>query len=508
MIEEIRIQNLRSIKDSDFLKIRPINILLGANSSGKSTFLRSFPLYSQSVNKNLRGPISWYDPSYVDFGDYNTSINKFVDESEGITFSYKFTDLNYSIGKLLIRSSIVDGLEGYNGSFSFTLRGDAKGTYINEIDFSIKNIKVKLHADERNSQVEVTVNDNQIIIPEKIYFNFDMAHSIFPVLKNGDGNEVLPTHFMGKAVSILKKHCNRRLQNTAKLESIVKLSTLDKNELLKELRQNHGLASLQKVAKKWTKNTPDFNSFYNYYILIKINIILYMINVELMAFYQNSEYIAPFRAEAERFYRIQGLQVQTVDTTGHNLLEFVDSMSPKTKAKYDDYLKELLGITLNVTSYSSMKSLRIKDANGEYSIADVGCGYSQILPVLTKLWEIASPTIYSLSRMRRRHDQLLLIEQPELHLHPAMQAKVADSFVKLMNEADGHSVRLIVETHSQAIINRIGRRIREKKISANDVNVILFEKDDKMQNSKIRQIEFTEEGQLKDWPYGFFDPKD
>lgn len=59
MITAIRIENLRSLKDTGFIQIKPLTILLGANSSGKSTFLRSFLLFAQSVNKQLRGPISF-----------------------------------------------------------------------------------------------------------------------------------------------------------------------------------------------------------------------------------------------------------------------------------------------------------------------------------------------------------------------------------------------------------------------------------------------------------------
>ena len=58
MITAVRIKNLRSLADTGFIEIKPITLLLGANSTGKSTFLRSFPLFTQSVNKNLRGPIS------------------------------------------------------------------------------------------------------------------------------------------------------------------------------------------------------------------------------------------------------------------------------------------------------------------------------------------------------------------------------------------------------------------------------------------------------------------
>ena len=91
MITDFRIQNLRSIKDSGEIKLKPIMILLGANSSGKSTFLRSFPLFTQSVDKKLRGPIAWFDNSFVDFGDFKTAKNRYAEESEGISFYYRFS---------------------------------------------------------------------------------------------------------------------------------------------------------------------------------------------------------------------------------------------------------------------------------------------------------------------------------------------------------------------------------------------------------------------------------
>ena len=55
MIDKLRIMNLRSIADSHDIELKPIKILLGANSSGKSSFLRSFPLFAQSVDKKGSG---------------------------------------------------------------------------------------------------------------------------------------------------------------------------------------------------------------------------------------------------------------------------------------------------------------------------------------------------------------------------------------------------------------------------------------------------------------------
>ena len=220
------------------------------------------------------------------------------------------------------------------------------------------------------------------------------------------------------------------------------------------------------------------------------------------------------RAEAGRYYRIQGLQVQSVDPSGHNLLEFVASLNTKAKSNYDHFLRDILGITIDILSESGMKSLRIKTENGDFNIADVGYGYSQIIPVITQMWHtvygICNEENYGRFKVRKDLKSVILMEQPELHLHPAMQAKVADIFIKVVNSTRecNECATLIIETHSQAIINRLGRRIREKMIQPDDINVLLFEKDKDFKNTIIKQISFNENGQLKDWPYGFFDPKD
>ena len=143
------------------------------------------------------------------------------------------------------------------------------------------------------------------------------------------------------------------------------------------------------------------------------------------------------------------------------------------------------------------------------------CQHRVKRPVITKLWHttyIRTEATNSPYRYKYRDFEkaTLLMEQPELHLHPAMQAKVADTFVKAIEETRqaNSDITLIVETHSQAIVNRIGRRIYEGKIHPEDVNVLLFNKDDQNRNSIIREIEFNEKGRLKDWPLGFFDPID
>ena len=100
------------------------------------------------------------------------------------------------------------------------------------------------------------------------------------------------------------------------------------------------------------------------------------------------------------------------------------------------------------------------------------------------------------------------MEQPELHLHPAYQAKIADAFINAVKEKteSGHQLRLIAETHSDTILNRIGRRVREGVISPKDVNIILFEKNIGDNVTRVRQTTYNAKGQIVEWPYGFFDP--
>ena len=111
-------------------------------------------------------------------------------------------------------------------------------------------------------------------------------------------------------------------------------------------------------------------------------------------------------------------------------------------------------------------------------------------------------------RGARNNQSLLIIEQPELHLHPALQANLIDSFArKVKNEK--LDVSIIIETHSDTIVNRLGEHVISNKsnVLSDDVNLVFFEEDKENNGlAKLRQIKFDEHGRLKGWPVGFFEP--
>ena len=95
--------------------------------------------------------------------------------------------------------------------------------------------------------------------------------------------------------------------------------------------------------------------------------------------------------------------------------------------------------------------------NEAVTIADVGFGVSQLLPILVL-------------GLRAENSSLLLLEQPEIHLHPRLQANLADFLLTLADQGQ----RIIVETHSDHFINRLRRRIAEDPTDElrNKVNIL------------------------------------
>lgn len=88
-MDTIRIRNFRSIVDSKELKLSKLNFLVGKNSSGKSSFLRVFPMFKESSKHELRGPLLWFDEDY-DFGNFRNALNRSVSSEEGIVFNFEW----------------------------------------------------------------------------------------------------------------------------------------------------------------------------------------------------------------------------------------------------------------------------------------------------------------------------------------------------------------------------------------------------------------------------------
>ena len=148
--------------------------------------------------------------------------------------------------------------------------------------------------------------------------------------------------------------------------------------------------------------------------------------------------------------------------------------------------------------------LRYKPDNFIIEIEDVGVGISQIIPVLCAIND-ANPSVY--------------IHQPELHLHPKHQSHLGDIFIeRINNNSTKHDKYFFIETHSEHILLRILRRIRETNRSdirhklfgftAEQLCVLYVDKDENG-DSKVIKLRVAENGEFIDrWPHGFFTERD
>lgn len=130
--------------------------------------------------------------------------------------------------------------------------------------------------------------------------------------------------------------------------------------------------------------------------------------------------------------------------------------------------------------------------SSEVKLTDVGFGISQVLPALVQAF-YCEP------------NSTVWMEQPEIHLHPQVQANLADVFISaIQSREDGkeRNVQLIVESHSEHFLNRLQRRIAEDGLSVKDVAVYFCRKSgDKTELEPLRLNMF---GEIENWPENFF----
>ncbi len=207
-------------------------------------------------------------------------------------------------------------------------------------------------------------------------------------------------------------------------------------------------------------------------------------------------------------YELRIRHLLTIDDLDRDYTEIVESLEQRFTSEEQAYEGDLFGeiydalakLKNNEANLTDIQELNLVDmrSNTIVSHRDVGIGVSQVLPVLvsTFAWQ----------------NQLIAIEQPEIHLHPALQADLGDVFIQ--SALGSNKNRFVLETHSEHLLLRIMRRIRETSagklpegchpVHPEDVMVLFVEPDGK--RSIIREMPLNSRGDLiKPWPGGFFE---
>jgi len=122
----------------------------------------------------------------------------------------------------------------------------------------------------------------------------------------------------------------------------------------------------------------------------------------------------------------------------------------------------------------------------------VGFGNAQFLPVLVQCY-YAPP------------DSVILIEQPEIHLHPSAQAWLADLFIDVIRSWErgrAKNVQLIIESHSEHFLRRLQRRIAERSFAREEVAAYFFKPG--QNGASLEELDVDIFGNIRNWPEKFF----
>ena len=234
-------------------------------------------------------------------------------------------------------------------------------------------------------------------------------------------------------------------------------------------------------------------------LLSKLTPVLSLIDGEIERFARGVKYLEPLRASAERYYREQDLAVDEIDSRGTNTAMFLSSLEDEELEALQAWMTEHFGFSVSVESSTGHVQVSISDAvHGRRNIADLGFGYSQVLPIVLQLWRA--------TKARGEEQVTVAIEQPELHLHPHFQSVLADVMGAVAAQRSSRPSRVFVETHSDHFVNRLGMLVALGKISADDIQVIVVS-EDAFGDSKGQVASFGPDGTLdENWPPGFFTP--
>ena len=217
-------------------------------------------------------------------------------------------------------------------------------------------------------------------------------------------------------------------------------------------------------------------------------------------------YLGPLRETPRREYFWSGTSPHDTGVRGERTIEAILSASKKRETRnlaphkrrktFQDmigYWLDQLGLASEfgvkeIASESNLyrAAVRKDDASTEAVLPDVGFGVSQVLPALVLLYYVPRGSI-------------VLMEQPEIHLHPSAQGGLADA---ILSAARARKLQVIVESHSEHILRRLQRRVAENQASSGEVKLYATNVEGGV--GTISDLGLTELGEIRNWPRDFF----
>jgi len=437
MLTRLRVKNFKAWKDTNDVRLAPLTVFFGSNSSGKSSLLQFLLMLKQTAEspdrRRVLHPGDRNTP--VELGTYRDLVfNR--DLAQALEFQF-----HWSLPEALL---VRDPLQ------------NSRGTLFTEASF-----KASVVSDPKGANQKVQE------------FKYQLRGTTDPL------------SIGMKAIDDSYKYYNIEATNY-------------------QLRRNPGRA--------WKLPRP---------------IRFYGFPDEVGAYYQNAsftsdlalaleqelkriQYLGPLRTYPERSYIWSGEIPEHVGWRGERAVEAMlagstRSINPAYKKKARPFQAMIahwlqqVGLleTFEVRQIAPQRKeyevvVRTKGSSQQVMLPDVGFGVSQVLPVIVECFYAPAHTT-------------ILLEQPEIHLHPRVQTELADLFIEAVQSRENgedRSLQLIIESHSEHFLRRLQRRVAEQAIQPEQVALYFAEVGS--QGAILRPLDVDLYGEIQNWPDDFF----
>lgn len=425
-VTAFRVQNFMGFEDSGWIELRPITLLFGRNSSGKSALIRALLLLRQSLESEPGGStLLFVKDDAFDLGDYREIVRDHQ-TSRDMSFSFKLQfrgDLEYENDHDLRRA--LDAINDLTVPAHIPIKERPV----------TQSLTVRLiYGQSVGGLIELrgidlyTSNGDLILRADKLLV--DLSN------QNGRGSWTVTTEFFDPGADEPDSTLPNVWQHVEFFNQAGFLPGIRLDQNFGEMGEN---ISPEDAAKGFGDN------FLNIWIILK------GIRRAISRFLEQIDYLGPLRSAPQRFYYVVGQGASSLER-GKNFvrnltkadLSSIENINHWLKVAGTPYRLQLQSLDERKRLYELRLLERTENKPGELSvnIREVGFGVTQMLPIIAQA-VLAKP------------GDTLIIEQPELHLHPRAQTELGNLFIAIAQKG----VRCFIETHSEHLLLRLQKQI-------------------------------------------------
>lgn len=406
-----------------------------------------------------------------------------------------------SAGKSSLMYSILGLLQSDNFPFQFTVNGKyvEMGSFLDMI---------YRHDDDRDIIIDLNVEKNGVPYMVKTILS-KPEHGTQPVVAtftcSADYFDISLTRRFedGRVYYLMDLRYDSALNESAKRKSDLFVENF-RNIVPQEGLKPGEMEEMLNVLRSWVKPisttsvkveesdnglmTDDRN------VSFAMSMVLSDVSELFISLNSNLNFVTSFRTPASRTYLETTLKDGKVKSSGEGFVMELLNWRDKDRKKYEAIIEQLrkLGVLYDIEPKrldggNFQVDIKVRKDGVFTNLSDVGFGVSQLLPIIVANMELGD-------------ESTLMVAQPEIHMHPSVQANLGDYYIHQINNSKKNYV---IETHSEYLLNRLRLGIAKGTLRTNDIRVYYINQTDG--KTIVHQIKFCKNGQIKGAPEDFFE---